>query len=94
MRGFVYVAPATMPFVVSVRPDADNRMLRVEVDGEAMYRSSEVALEGDRAKRLHSFEFRGMPQGAYVVRAVVLSSDEVRALTEQKVVVSSVTPGQ
>ena len=61
MRGFVYVAPATMPFVVSVRPDADNRMLRVEADGEAMYRSSEVVLEGDREKlerKIHEREPR------------------------------------
>lgn len=89
LRGFVYVEPATMPFVVSVRPEADNRMLRVEADGDLMYRSSDVPLEGDREKRLHNFEFRGLPRGSYILRAMVLSTHDVRALAEQKVVVVS-----
>ena len=89
MRGFVYVEPATMPFVVAVRPEADNRMLRVEVDGDLMYRSSDVPLEGDREKRLHNFEFRGLPRGTYMLRAMVLSAHDVLAMTEQKVIVVS-----
>ena len=81
-------APATVLVQVSVEPNADNRTLRVVVDSERYYRSSEVSLDGDAARRTHPFEFRNLPSGSYEVRAVLLASGgKPRAVAEGRVVV-------
>ena len=45
------MAPATIRVRVGVAPDADNRVLNVIADSGAYYRSSEIQLDGDRARR-------------------------------------------
>jgi hypothetical protein len=44
------MAPATIRVRVGVEPAADNRVLNVIADSGAYYRSSEIQLDGERAR--------------------------------------------
>ena len=88
LRGHYFVAPATVRITVSVEPDAKNRALRIEADGDQMFRASQLSLEGANEKRIHAVEFKNLPAGNYVLRAEVLSDDDVRGMAEQELVVS------
>ena len=91
LRGRYFSEPATVQITVAVEPDAANRVLRVEADGDRMYRATEVTLEGEGDKRLHSVEFKNLPAGAYELRAEVLSgADHVRGMATQELLVSGV----
>jgi len=90
LRGHYFSEPATVQITVAVEPDAANRVLRVEADGDRMYRATEVTLQGDGDKRLHTVEFKNLPAGAYELRAEVLSSDRVRGMATQELLVAGV----
>jgi hypothetical protein len=87
LRGRFFSDPATVRITIAVEPNADNRALRVEADGDHLYRSSEVVLEGENGKRLHTLEFKNLPAGHYVIRAAVLSNADVRGAAEEQLVV-------
>jgi hypothetical protein len=91
VRSSVYRAPATVLINVRVTPDADNRFLRLEVDGELLFRASEIPLDGANAAAANWFEFRDLPAGHYQLRAELRSSQAVRAVAIQPVIV--VGPG-
>ena len=78
INGHFFAEPATVQLRVSVEPDQANRTLRIEADGDRLFRSTEVNLDGISEKRLHVVEFKNLPAGAYEVRAEVLSADTVR----------------
>ena len=88
VRGHYYAAPATIPLIVAVEPGADNRALVVEMDGEDYYRSSEIELEGDKDKRLHTLQFKSLPAGNYSLRAQVRSQTKVLGRAEADLVVT------
>ena len=71
LRGRYYTAPATVQITVSVPPKTENRSLRIEVDGESLFRSTELELNGASEKRLHTMEIRSLPAGDYTIRAEV-----------------------
>src|SRR3954468_12279457 len=85
LNGHYYAEPATVQITVAVEPDQSNRMLRVEADGDSLFRSTEVTLNGSDEKRIHVVEFRNLPAGAYEMRAEVLSSTAVRGTAVQGV---------
>ena len=87
LRGRFYSTPATIRITVAVEPNADNRSLRIEADGDKLFRSSEVVLEGEQSRRLHTVEFKNLPAGNYTIRAAVMSSEDVRGAVEQHLVV-------
>ena len=87
MSGRYYAEPATLHMTIAVEPSADNRVLRVEADGERFYRSADVALEGSEAPKHHVLSFKNVPAGNYVVRAYVMSGDEALALAETTLIV-------
>jgi hypothetical protein len=87
MRGRYFSDPATVRITVAVEPDSANRTLRVEADGDRLYRSSEVVLEGENGKKIHTVEFKNLPAGYYTIRAAVLSQATVRGAAEELVVV-------
>lgn len=87
LRGRYYTEPATVNITVAVEPDAANRTLRIEADGERLFRSTELELDGEKARRLHTIEFKNLPAGHYIVRAHVLSGSHVRGLAEGLLVV-------
>jgi hypothetical protein len=87
LRGHYFAEPANVRMVVAVTPDPQHRRLRIEVDGDTMFRSSEMDLTGED-RRLHTIEFKNLPAGAYTLRAEVLSNDDVVAMAEQELVVA------
>ena len=85
VRGHYMNAPATVRMMVLVEPDAANRMLRVEADGDRMFRATSIPLDGAAEKRLHEISFRDLPAGFYTLRAAVLSSEEVRGMASERI---------
>ena len=93
LRGRYYSEPATVRITVAVEPNALNRTLVVEADGEFLFRSSAVELDGANGRRLHTLEFKNLPRGYYTVRAEVHSAGErVRGAAEDVLVVGD--PGE
>ena len=74
--------------MVAVEPDAANRTLRIEADGDDMFRASEISLSGATEKRLHTITFKNLAAGRYLLRAQVLSSSDVRGMAVDDVVVT------
>lgn len=87
--GRFYNEPATVRIKVAVEPKADNRMLRVEADGDQYFRASDLVLEGDKEARHHTVEFKNLPAGDYVIRATVHDRTSVTALSETPLLVLS-----
>ena len=83
VNGHYFSEPATVEIVVSIEPDKANRTLRIEADGDRMFRSTEVTLDGDAEKRLHTVEFKNLAAGSYELRAEVLSENRLRASATQ-----------
>jgi hypothetical protein len=72
------MAPATVRVMVVVEPHAANRTLRVALDGDGMFSSSDIALEGAGEKRVHELYFKSVPAGHYAIVAEVLAAHAVR----------------
>jgi len=72
------IAPATVQSLVRVSPHPDNRLLRVVIDGEDYYRSSDTQLDGVGAAQHHFFTWRSLPPGTYSIIAVVYGPHGVR----------------
>jgi hypothetical protein len=89
LRGHYFPEPATVRMTVAVEPHQQNRLLRIEADGDAMYRATEVQLSGETDKRLHLVEFRNLTAGSYVLRAEVLSSSAVLGQATQELTVTA-----
>src|ERR671910_897955 len=87
LHGRYYTEPATVRVTVAVQPDEANRTLVVQADGERLFRSSAVSLEGDKGQRLHTLEFKNLPRGSYVLRAEVHSSARMRGAAEEQLIV-------
>lgn len=87
LHGRYFSEPATIRITVAVEPDADNRTLVIQADGDRLFRSSQVSLEGRNGRRIHTVEFKNLPAGYYVVRAEVHASAHVRGADEQYLVV-------
>jgi hypothetical protein len=86
----VAFAPANLVVRATIPLHADNRAVEIIAESEDFYRSSEVTLEGDRAPRTSTFEFRSLPPGSYEVRAVLRGNGgEERASVRQQVNVIS-----
>jgi hypothetical protein len=60
-------APAIVHVEVFIESDEDNRAIEIVVDSGEYYRSSTIALEGARAARFHTVEYRALPVGTYDV---------------------------
>ncbi len=65
--------------MVRVTPDADNRLLRIMVDSEAYFQSSDVGLAGLDAAIPHYIPMKGLPAGHYDLVAVVYGTQGERA---------------
>ena len=93
LAGHYFAEPATVQMVVAVEPDAQNRTLRVEADGDNMFASTEIQLAGDREQRLHTVQFKNLPAGEYMLRAQVLSRNSVRSQVTQEIMVAGEVNG-
>jgi hypothetical protein len=82
----VAFAPANLVVRATILADADNRAVQVVAESADFYRSSEVQLEGDRAARTNTFEFRSLPPGTYQVSANLMGADgRSRGLSRQQI---------
>jgi hypothetical protein len=88
LMGRFFAEPATVQLVVAVEPNAQNRRLRVEADGDNMFRATEMELAGANEQRLHTVEFKNLPAGGYTLRAQVMSNSTVRSQAEQEIMVA------
>jgi hypothetical protein len=64
-------APSTVTVKAIVVKDPDNRWLHVEADSGALFRSSDVQLEGDKAPTVTEIRLNSLPSGEYTVSAVL-----------------------
>src|SRR5262245_29983599 len=85
LTGRFYAEPATVQMVVAVEPDAENRTLRVEADGDSMFCATEITLNGSREQRLHTVSFKNLTAGGYTLRAQVMSTSTVRSEATQEI---------
>ena len=82
----VAFAPANLIVRTMIVADADNRAVEIIAESPDFYRSSMVQLDGDKAARTSSFEFRSLPPGTYEVRANLLGArGEQRATVRQQI---------
>jgi len=82
----VAFAPANLTVRAFVEADADNRAIAIVAESADFYRSSEIQLDGDRAPRTNTFEFRSLPSGTYHVKAMLIGTgSEPRATLHQQV---------
>ena len=71
----VAFAPANLVVRAMIEADPLNRAVTIIAESDDFYRSSEIQLEGDKAPRTTTFEFRHLPSGSYEVRARLLGAD-------------------
>ena len=88
ISGHFFSEPATVQMIIAVEPNAENRTLRVEADGDNMFCATEVSLSGDKEQRLHNIQFKNLAAGEYTLRAQVLSTSSVRSQAEQAIMVT------
>ena len=88
LTGRFFAEPATVQLVVAVEPNAENRTIRVEADGDNMFCATEIQLQGAREQRLHTVEFKNLSAGGYTLRAQVMSNSNVRSQAEQEIMVA------
>jgi hypothetical protein len=90
----VCFAPANLVVRTIVESDANNRGIEIVAESPDFYRSSEVQLDGDKAPRTTTFEFRSLPSGTYEVRATLLGQNgKPRAYVRQQVSVIAAGSG-
>ena len=88
LSGRYFAEPATVQMIIAIEPDAQNRTLRVEADGDNMFCATEVQLSGDKEQRLHTVQFKNLAAGGYTLRAQVLSTSSVRSQATQEIMVT------
>jgi len=83
-------APANLRVRVRIDPSIDNRSLAIIADGENLYRSSEIPLEGDRAPKIIDVALPNVPGGEYQVQVVLMdASGRQRAVAHESATVLS-----
>lgn len=84
----VAFAPANLTMRATVVPDSRNRMLQIVAESDGYYRSSDIQLDGDRARRTALVHFRSVPGGVYQVSAILKGEgDEELAVARSDVTV-------
>jgi hypothetical protein len=82
------VEPANICVRVTVVPDSANRAMEVVAESATYYRSSAVSLDGDKAARSTTFDYRDLPAGDYEVRGTLLGRNgQARAVSRRRFMV-------
>ena len=71
--------PGYLRSLIRVLPNAENRVLRVSIDSDAYYRSSDIQLEGESAPMNHFVDFKAVPAGKYELTVEVIGPTGTRA---------------
>lgn len=78
--------PVDLTVRTHIAADPQNRSVEVVAESPSFYRSSEVPLDGDRAPRTSTFQFRKVPAGMYEVRVTLFdASGRARAIVRRTV---------
>lgn len=67
------IAPCRIELTIFVDPRPANRQLAIEVDGPEFHGTFR-ALEGDKAPKIHGFEYLLKSPGIYEVKAILFNS--------------------
>jgi hypothetical protein len=81
----VCFAPANLIVRTTIEADTQNRAVEIIAESPEFYRSSEMQLDGDKAPRTTTFEFRSLPPGTYDVSARLIGTGGERAQVHQQV---------
>jgi len=74
-------APGYLRSLIRVSPNNANRVLRVEIDSDNYYRSSDIPLEGASAPMSHFVDWKQVPAGNYdLIVSVLGTSGDARAV--------------
>ncbi len=73
-------APGYLRSLIRVVPNAENRVMRVSIDSDAYYRSSDIQLDGESAPMNHFVDFKGVPAGKYELTVEVIGQTGTRAM--------------
>jgi len=65
-------APGYLRSLIRVTPNAENRLLRVEIDSAGYYRSSDIQLDGASAPTSHFMDWKEVPAGKYDLIVTVI----------------------
>jgi len=84
-------APGYLRSLIRVAPNADNRMLRVEIDSDAYYRSSDIELDGASAPMSHFMDWKEVPAGKYDLIVTVMGPSGPRVVRRLNFQVLGVT---
>ena len=77
----VVSAPGFLRSLIRVAPNDANRVLRVEIDSDNYYRSSDIPLEGASAPTSHFVDWKQVPAGNYdLIVSVLGTSGDARAV--------------
>jgi hypothetical protein len=71
---FAFAPGATFRAKVQVQPQAENRLLVIELDGENYFRSTEFALAGASGPKTTWLDIPNVPPGDYILTAAVIDS--------------------
>jgi hypothetical protein len=84
LPSFVPSSASLVRAVVWIPRDGDNRVLRITLDSETFYRSSDVPLEGERAPQSHTLVWHRLPPGSYAVTVELVGSMRVRQVVRRQ----------
>ena len=76
-------APGFVRSLVRVAPHAENRRLRISIESEGYFRSSDIELDGDSAPESHWIDFKAVPAGRYEMTVVVLGPGDSQRATRR-----------
>lgn len=79
--------PARLRLRITVRPFADQRVVRVETDGGSYSRATELPLNGEAGPKTLWVDWPNVPAGSYTVTVRVATSTTVVAQDAQTVTV-------
>ena len=71
-------APGFLRSLIRVVPNAENRLMRVEIDSAGYYRSSEIQLDGASAPMSHFMDWKEVPAGKYELTVTVIGASGPR----------------
>ena len=90
-------APANLIVRTTIERHSANRAMEIIADSPRYYRSSEVQLDGDRAPRTTTIEFRSLPSGSYEITAKLFDAQghpRAEASAQVNVIASGSDRGQ
>jgi hypothetical protein len=70
--------------VIRVPREADNRMLRVTLDSDTFYRSSDLPLDGNEAPQSHTLAWHSLPAGEYEVTIQLVGVSGVKRIVRRQ----------